>query len=93
MVKDYCFIPRTHKQKHQNKRIGGSRYIVERTNATLNNMFKFTQAKYVDLDKVKNQALLVAVAHNLLKEANKINVEIGFYREVVYEKSIGGLFT
>jgi hypothetical protein len=44
------------------------------------------------LERVKNQALLVAVAHNLLKAANKIKVEIGFYRKVVSEKSIGGLF-
>lgn len=92
MDKAYRNRPLTYKQKQRNKRISSSRYIVERTNATIKNIFKFTRARYVGLDKVKNQALLVAVAHNLLKAANKIKVEIGFYRKVVSEKSIGGLF-
>ena len=92
MDKAYRNTPLTQKQKHRNKRISGSRYIVERTNATLKNIFKFNRTKYVGLERVKNQALLVAVAHNLLKAANKINVEIEFYRKVVSEKSIGGLF-
>ena len=92
MDKAYRNTPLTHKQKHRNKRISSSRYIVERTNATIKNIFKFTRTRYVGLERVKNQALLVAVAHNLLKAANKIKVEIGFYRKVVSEKSIGGLF-
>ena len=92
MDKAYRNRPLTYKQKQRNKRISKSRYIVERTNATVKNIFKFSKSKYIGLDKVKNQALLVAVAHNLLKAANKIKVEIGFYRKVVSEKSIGGLF-
>ncbi len=92
MDKAYRNRPLTYKQKQRNKRISKSRYIVERTNATIKNIFKFSKSKYIGLDKVKNQALLVAVAHNLLKAANKIKVEIGFYRKVVSEKSIGGLF-
>jgi len=92
MDKAYRNNPLTYKQKKRNKRISKSRYIVERTNATIKNIFKFTKTRYIGLERVKNQALLVAVAHNLLKAANKINVEIGFYRKVVSEKSIGGLF-
>ena len=92
MDKAYRNKPLTYKQKQRNKRISSSRYIVERTNATIKNILKFTRAKYVGLEKVRNQALLVAVAHNLLKAANKIKIEIEFYRKVVSEKSIGGLF-
>ena len=92
MDKAYRNTPLTHKQKQRNKRISGSRYIVERTNATIKNIFKFTRAKYIGLERVKNQALLVAVAHNLLKAANKIIVQIEFYRKVVSKNSIIGLF-
>jgi hypothetical protein len=38
------------------------------------------------LAKVKAQALLVAIAHNLLKAANKIQVTQVFYRKVVSKK-------
>ena len=92
MDKAYRNNPLTHKQKQRNKRISSSRYIVERTNATIKNIFKFARAKYVGLERVKNQALLLAVAHNLLKAANKISVEIDFYRKVVSKNSIIGLF-
>lgn len=92
MNKAYRNRPLTYKQKHRNKRISSSRYIVERTNATVKNIFKFTRARYVGLNKVRTQAILVAVAHNLLKAANKIQVEIGFYKKVLSEKSLGGLF-
>jgi len=47
---------------------------------------------YIGLERVKNQVLLVAVAHNLLKAANKIIVQIEFYRKVVSKNSIIGLF-
>jgi IS5 family transposase len=92
MDKAYRNRPLTYKQKQRNKRISGTRYIVERTNATIKNIFKFTRTRYVGLNKVRTQALLIAVAHNLLKAANKIQVEIRFYKKVLSEKSLGGLF-
>ncbi len=92
MDKAYRNRPLTHKQKHRNKRISKSRYIVERTNTTVKNIFKFTRTRYIGLTKVKAQAILVAVVHNLLKAANKINIEIDFYKKVLSEKSLGGLF-
>ena len=60
----------TFKQLYRNKRISKTRYIVERTNATTKNIFGFTRSKYIGIAKVKTQALLVAIAHNLLKAAN-----------------------
>ena len=82
----------THKQINRNKRISRTRYIVERTNATAKNIFKFGKTKYIGLARVKAQALLVAIAHNLLKAANKINVSDMFYRKVVSENCLNGLF-
>jgi IS5 family transposase len=82
----------TAKQIYRNKRISKTRYIVERTNATMKNIFKFTKTKYIGLARVESQALLVAIAHNLLKAANKINVSEIFYRKVVSKNSLNGLF-
>ncbi len=72
----------------RNKQISKTRYIVERTNATIKNIFKFTKAKYIGLVKVQAQSLLVAIAHNLLKAANKISVSETFYRKVVSKNSL-----
>lgn len=66
--------PLTYQQKQRNKRISKERYIVERTNATTKNIFGFVKTKYIGLAKVKNQSLLIAIAHNLLKAANKITL-------------------
>jgi IS5 family transposase len=82
----------TSKQINRNKRISKTRYIVERTNATMKNIFKFTKTRYIGLARVKSQALLVAIAHNLLKAANKINVSEVFYRKVVSKNYLNGLF-
>jgi IS5 family transposase len=84
--------PLSSKQKHRNKRISKTRYIVERTNATVKTRFRFERAKYIGLAKVKGQTLLVAIAHNLLKAANKIQVLDTFYRKVVSKKCKIGLF-
>lgn len=62
------------KQTKRNKRISKTRYIVERTNAITKNIFGFSRSKYIGIAKVKTQALLVAIAHNLLKAANKISL-------------------
>lgn len=82
----------TKKQLNRNKRIGTTRYIVERTNATTKNIFKLGKAKYIGLIKVQAQSLLVAIAHNLLKAANKIQVLETFYRKVVSRNCLNGLF-
>jgi transposase, IS5 family len=66
--------PLTKKQLHRNKRISKTRYIVERTNATTKVRFRFERTKYIGLAKVTGQTLLVALAHNLLKAANKIEL-------------------
>ena len=92
MDKAYRNKALTHKQIHRNKRISKTRYIVERTNATAKNIFKFDRTKYVGLARVKTQALLVAIAHNLLKAANKIKVSEVFYRKVVSKNCLNGLF-
>ncbi len=92
MDKAYRNRALTRKQIERNKRISKTRYIVERTNATTKNIFKFDRAKYIGLAKVKSQALLVAIAHNLLKAANKINVSEVFYRKVVSKNCFNGLF-
>lgn len=63
----------TYKQLKRNKRISKTRYIVERINAITKNIFGFTKSKYIGIAKVKTQALLVAIAHDLLKVANKIS--------------------
>lgn len=78
--------------RYRNKRISKSRYIVERTNATVKNIFRFGKAKYVGISRVTGQAILVAVAHNLLKAANKIDINMTFYRKVVSKNCLNGLF-
>lgn len=82
----------TKKQMYRNKRISKTRYIVERTNATVKNIFKFGKTRYVGLKRVTGQAILVAVAHNLLKAANKIDINMTFYRKVVSKNCLNGLF-
>jgi len=82
----------TARQTKRNKRISKTRYIVERTNATLKNIFNLERAKYIGLAKVKSQTLLVSIAHNLLKAANKIKVSEIFYRKVVSKNCLNGLF-
>ncbi len=72
MDKAYRNAPLNRKQINRNKRISKTRYIIERTNATTKNIFGFIKAKYIGIAKVKTQALLIAIAHNLLKAANKI---------------------
>lgn len=84
--------PLTKAQINRNKRISKTRYIIERTNATVKNIFKFTKTRYVGLNRVKTQSLLIAVAHNLLKAANKINVSEVFYKKVVSKNCLSGLF-
>ena len=54
MDKAYRNNPLTYKQKKRNKRISKSRYIVERTNATVKNIFKFAKTRYIGLERVKN---------------------------------------
>ncbi len=68
--------PLSQKQKEKNKQISQIRYIVERTNATTKNpnIFGFCRAKYLGIIKVKAQATLVAISHNLLKACNKIQL-------------------
>jgi IS5 family transposase len=92
MDKAYRNKALTRKQIERNKRISKTRYIVERTNATVKNILKFDKTKYIGLAKVKTQALLVAIAHNLLKAANKIKVSEIFYRKVVSKNCFNGLF-
>lgn len=92
MDKAYRNKALTHKQINRNKRISKTRYIVERTNATTKNIFKFSRTRYIGLARVKAQGLLVAIAHNLLKAANKINVSEVFYRKVVSKNCLNGLF-
>ena len=53
---------------------------------------KFGKTRYIGLARVKAQALLVAIAHNLLKAANKIKVSEVFYRKVVSKNCFNGLF-
>jgi IS5 family transposase len=84
--------PLTKKQMYRNKRISKTRYIVERTNATVKNIFKFGKSRYVGISRVTGQAILVAVAHNLLKAANKIDINMTFYRKVVSKNCLNGLF-
>lgn len=84
--------PLTSKQKYRNKRISKTRYIVERTNATIKNIFKFSKSRYVGISRVTGQAILVAIAHNLLKAANKIDVNMMFYKKVVSKNCLNGLF-
>lgn len=91
MDKAYRNKALTQKQINRNKRISKTRYIVERTNATIKNIFKFGKTKYIGMARVKTQALLVAIAHNLLKAANKINVSEIFYRKVVSKNCFYGL--
>ena len=82
----------TKEQIQRNKKISKTRYIVERTNATTAVRFNFKRAKYIGLAKVNGQALLVAIAHNLLKAANKIKILIPVTRIIVSKKYDLGLF-
>jgi IS5 family transposase len=68
--------PLTKKQTNRNKRISKTRYIVERTNATTTTRFSFRKSKYIGIAKTQTQSYLVAIAHNLLKAANKIKLLI-----------------
>ena len=92
MDKAYRNRALTRKQIERNKRISKTRYIVERTNATTKNIFKFDRAKYIGLAKVKSQALLVAIAHNLLKAANKIKLLVDIPKIIVSIPCEIGLF-
>jgi IS5 family transposase len=92
MDKAYRNTPLTTEQKERNKKISKTRYIVERTNATVKNIFKFARTKYIGLARVTGQAMLIAIAHNLLKAANKISVSQVFYRKVVSKNCLNGLF-
>lgn len=82
----------TFKQLYRNKRISKTRYIVERTNATTKNIFGFTRSKYIGIAKVKAQALLVAIAHNLLKAANKINLTQDNSVQILRKRQISWVF-
>jgi IS5 family transposase len=75
-------------QKLRNTLISKKRYIVERTNATIKNIFNFYRAKYIGLKKVSLQAHLVALAHNLLKAANKITLDLNHYRKMLTLSSL-----
>ncbi|MCC2624370.1 MAG: hypothetical protein K0R14_243 [Burkholderiales bacterium] len=48
--------PLTTKQVYRNKRISKTRYIVERTNATVKNIFKFGKTRYLGMSRVTGQA-------------------------------------
>ena len=82
----------TFKQLYRNKRISKTRYIVERTNATTKNIFGFTRSKYIGIAKVKTQALLVAIAHNLLKAANKISLTLDNSIQILRKRQISWVF-
>ncbi len=82
----------TFKQLYRNKRISKTRYIVERTNATTKNIFGFTRSKYIGIAKVKTQALLVAIAHNLLKAANKISLTLDNSVQILRKRQISWVF-
>ena len=84
--------PLTYQQKQRNKRISKERYIVERTNATTKNIFGFYKTKYIGLIKVKNQALLVAIAHNLLKAANKIKLIQDSAIQIMHKRTLHWVF-
>jgi IS5 family transposase len=84
--------PLSKKQLNRNKRIGKIRYIVERTNATTTTRFNFRKSKYLGLLKTKSQSLLVAIAHNLLKAANKIELINTNSRIIVSNVCNFGLF-
>ena len=92
MDKAFRNTPLTKKQKNRNKRISKTRYIVERTNATTAVRFNFKRTKYIGIAKVKAQALLVAMAHNLLKAANKIKLINSFTRITLPKICDFGLF-
>ena len=82
----------TFKQLYRNKRISKTRYIVERTNATTKNIFGFTRSKYIGIAKVKTQALLVAIAHNLLKAGNKISLTLNNSIQILRKRQISWVF-
>lgn len=84
--------PLTKKQIDRNKRISKTRYIVERTNATTTTRFNFRKTKYIGLIKANSQSLLVAIAHNLLKAANKIELIYPLHRIIIPKICDFGLF-
>lgn len=84
--------PLTCRESRRNKRISKTRYIVERTNAVTKNIFGFTRAKYIGIAKVKTQALLVAIAHNLLKAANKIKLSQESSIQILRNRQISWVF-
>lgn len=69
-----------------------TRYIVERTNAITKNKFGFSKSKYIGIAKVKTHALLVAIAHNLLKAANKVRLTLDSSLQILLNRQISWVF-
>lgn len=86
-------IKLTLKQTKRNKRRSKTRYIVERINAITKNIFGSSRSKYIGIaKKVKTQALLVAIAHNLLKAANKISLPQDKSVQILRDRQISWIF-
>jgi len=68
--------PLTSAQKRFNRLIAKIRYKVKQGFGTLKRRFKFTRASYFTAAKVRCQMVLKALAFNLLKGLNKINLTL-----------------
>jgi len=68
--------PLTAAQKRFNRLIAKIRYKVEQGLWTLKRRFKFTRASYFTATKLSGKMVLKALAFNLLKGLNKINLTL-----------------
>ena len=59
-------------QKHFNRMIKRTRYVIEQSFGTMKRRFQFGQASYFTQSKVQTQCLLKMLCVNLLKAANKL---------------------
>lgn len=69
--------PLTARQKLANKLISKKRYIVEQCFGTIKRLFGFSRASYLGTIKVNAQMLIKSMCFNLLKAANKIQLDQG----------------
>jgi transposase, IS5 family len=70
--------PLCQRQKRANKLISKTRYRVEQFFGTLKRKFDFRRASYIGTVKVNAQMLLKGMCANLLKAANKIQIDWDF---------------
>ena len=66
--------PLTKWQKLFNRMISRKRYPIEQAFGTLKRRFKLDRASYMTLAKVRAEALMKAIASNLLKAAGMLEV-------------------